>query len=342
MDEPEEPEPVAVEEPVEEKYDFIGYDVGDKLIHVSGTLSTMFPCDGGQIRVDQARYVQGARSVRASVYKDGNVFFLHFLEPLDEVLKKEELEGEQEEDVVEETAEKSIIVEGETEGIEKSELEENEKEDKQEMAKKKGPKPFCDFSSFTAQLNDGMIVSLSGYGPTGSIKPSEPRNGEELILGQGPTEGAPPVQATPSPQPKAGSPKGRKRTDEEAKRLEELQQQHEEEQARLEEEAKRRAEEELLRKPFQQFFLTCPDGLHVEYVNDGSYQSSGDQGGVMVRQSYPVKASGPRGCDVARLRPAMEEKSRTILTNGTVIKVGVGPVICHSYYTDIYSEHSQG
>ena len=329
LEEPEEPEPLPVEVPVEENYDFIGYDVGDNLIHAAGSLRTMFPCDGGQIRVDEVSYVQGPRSVRTLVHKDGNIFALHFLEPLEEILKKEEIEGEviEEEGEGEEQnaeGEKSEIVENEGEGIEKSEFEGNEKDDKKDVRpKKKEPKPFCDFTSFTAQLSDGMIISLSGYGPTGSIKQKEPKEGEEMILGQGPVEGSPPTQATPSPQPKASSPKARKRTDEEVRRLEELQQQHEEEKVRQEEEARRKAEEEKLRKPFQHVFLTCPDGLHVEYLNNGSHQSSKNAGGVVVRQSYPVKPSGLRECDVARLRPAMEETSRTVMTDGTVTKVSV-------------------
>jgi len=103
--------------------------------------------------------------------------------------------------------------------------------------------------------------------------------------------------------------------------MEELLQQQEEEKQRLEEEAKKRAEEERSKKPFQHVYITCPDGLHVEYFNDGQYASSGDKGGVAVRQRYPVKGLGKQECENLRQKPAMEEMSRTILTNGTVIKV---------------------
>ena len=38
---------------------FTGYDVGNKLIHVSGITTSMFPCDGGQIRTERVEFVQG-------------------------------------------------------------------------------------------------------------------------------------------------------------------------------------------------------------------------------------------------------------------------------------------
>ena len=63
-------------------------------------------------------------------------------------------------------------------------------------------------------------------------------------------------------------------------------------------------------------YVTCPDGQHVQYLNDDCYQSRDDRGGVVVRQSYPVRPSGP-----AREKPASEETSRTVMTDGTVIKV---------------------
>lgn len=94
----EEPLETEVTEPVNvpEAWDFIGYDVGDNLVHVSGSLTTLFPCDGGQIRIEKNAYIHGAICVRASVLKDGNTFVLHFLEPIDEVLKQEEIDGEEE------------------------------------------------------------------------------------------------------------------------------------------------------------------------------------------------------------------------------------------------------
>lgn len=222
-----------MEEPVvEEPYDFIGYDTGDNLIHVSGSLSTMFPADGGQIQVNRSQYVQGARTVSTLVFKDGNTFVLHFLEPFDEILTKEEAEGEEENEDAEGLLDKNKQEESKDEAVEKSEVEALEKEQNKQP---KAPESFCDFSSFVAELSDGMVVTLSGYGPSGSLVEKESKDAEDTVTGHLIAD-APPPQPTPSPQPKAGSPKARKRAEEEAKRMEEIQQQQEEERLRLEDE----------------------------------------------------------------------------------------------------------
>lgn len=228
-----------MEEPVEELYDFIGYDMGDNLIHVSGSLTTMFPADGGQIQVNKSQYVQGARSIATSVFKDGNMFVLHFLEPIDEVLSKEELEGSEGKAGVEILLDQIKQEENVEEEGNKSVIEECEKEQQ-----RRHPKPFCDFSSFVAELSDGMVLALSGYGPSGSLKEKELKQSEDIVTGYLTTDVGPPPQPTPSPQPKAGSPKARKRAEEEAKRMEEIQQQQEEERLRLEEEGNRRLVQE--------------------------------------------------------------------------------------------------
>lgn len=205
--------------------------MGDNLIHVSGSLTTMFPADGGQIQVNKSQYVQGARSISTSVLKDGNMFVLHFLEPIDEILSKEELEGSEEKAAVGILLDKIKQEENVDEEVDKSIIEASEKEQH-----RRHPKPFCDFSSFVAELSDGMVLALSGYGPSGSLKENEPKESDDTATGYLTADVAPPPQATPSPQPKAGSPKARKRAEEEAKRMEEIQQQQEEERLRLEEE----------------------------------------------------------------------------------------------------------
>ena len=233
----EESEPLPVEEPNEEPYAFIGYDTGDNLVHVSGSLSTMFPADGAQIQVNKSKYEQGAKSVSTSVFKDGNMFVLHFSEPIDEILANEKEERLHEKDGTERLMEKTGL---RAEEVEKSEVEASEKE------QQKRPTPFCDFSSFVAELSDGMIVALSGYGPSGSLAEKGARETEDTVTGHLIAD-PPPPQPTPSPQPKAGSPKLRKKADEEAKRLEEMHQHQEEERIRLEEEGMLRLRSLLLR-----------------------------------------------------------------------------------------------
>lgn len=48
-------------EPAEpERYwPFVGYDMGNSLIHVSGITSTLFPSDGGLIRTEKTEFTQG-------------------------------------------------------------------------------------------------------------------------------------------------------------------------------------------------------------------------------------------------------------------------------------------
>lgn len=76
-----------------------------------------------------------------------------------------------------------------------------------------------------------------------------------------------------------------------------------------------------MKKPFNEIFATCPDGLHVSYRNDENYVSVQDSGGVVVRQSYPFKSRGLHECEATRGKVAMRELSRSIKSDGTVIKV---------------------
>lgn len=76
-----------------------------------------------------------------------------------------------------------------------------------------------------------------------------------------------------------------------------------------------------MKKPFNEIFVTCPDGLHVSYRNDENYVSVQDSGGVVVRQCYPFKSRGLHECEAARGKVAMHELSRSIKSDGTVIKV---------------------
>lgn len=314
-------------EPEEEAYDFLGYDVGDNLMHVTGVQSSMFPCDGGQIQVEKTRFVHRASTVSASVFKHGDILKLHFLEPLEErVEEKESLvtkEVTKESLVTKEASSKSLELDvssgssHEEDGLEKSEFEENEKESsiQADVSAFEPPPPvFCKHASFVALLKDGMVISSSGFGPQGIPTPLEGHRGKQEA-------GATDQQAlNASPQPKAASPKSRKKNDEEARRLEELKQA--EERKRAEEEARRLEEQRrAIKKPFHEIFVSSPDGLHVSYQNDENYSSVGDAGGVVVRQRYLVKSRGLHECEAVRGKAAAEEISRCVRTDGTVIKV---------------------
>ena len=311
----------------EEDYDFLGYDVGDDLIHVTGVRSSIFPCDGGEIRVEKIQYVRGANSASISVHKDGNILKLHFLEPLEEILPDRPSEViddskvdssetcEKTEDDV--TQEESNATE---EGVEKSEFEANEKTasfhqdvtvESEHVSLEPTLPMFCTHASFVAQLNDGMVITCSAFGSHG--KPAQ----HDRSFNKDSTATVP---LDPSPPPKVSSPKSRKKNDEEARRLEELR--LAEEKQRDEEEARRLKElQELIKKPFHEIFVSCPDGLHVSYRNDENFASAQDAGGVVTRQCYPLKSRGLHECEAVRGKVAMRELSRSITTDGTVIKI---------------------
>ena len=312
------------DEPEEEAYDFLGYDVGDNLMHVTGVQSSLFPCDGGQIQVEKTTFVHCSSTVSASVFKDGDILKLHFLEPLEELIEEKESFvslGTKEASCKILEREVSHGSSHEEDGLEKSEFEENEKQNycQNDVSFELPPPPphppmFCKHASFVAQLKDGMVISSSGFGPQGIPTPREEHPGKQEA-------GTTDQQALdPSPQPKAGSPKSRKKNDEEARRLEELKQV--EERRRAEEEARMLEEQrKAMKKPFHEIFVSCPDGLHVSYRNDENYSGVGDAGGVVVRQRYLLRSRGLHECEAARLKAAAEERSRCVRTDGTVVKV---------------------
>ena len=179
----------------EEVYEFLGYDVGDDLIHVTGIQSSMFPCDGGEIRVEKTQYVRGPKSVSTSVYKDGNILKLHFLEPLEEILPEQpgdiSVSSKAES---EESSEKNEVMEDKPsdEGVEKSEFEASEKTtalDAEDVSAKNTsseavPVVFCTHASFVAELNDGMVITCSGFGTNGVPRKQGERLDEEPAAGK--------------------------------------------------------------------------------------------------------------------------------------------------------------
>ena len=165
---------------------------------MTGVQSSIFPSDGGEIRVEKTQYVRGSSSVSTCVYKDGNILKLHFLEPLEEILPDEpstisfepkdnsESEGKTEDDDV-------IVDEPSYEGIEKSEFEANEKVasfhqddivDSEKIPSQPSPPPICTHASFVGQLNDGMVITCSGFGVNGKPKNLRESMDEDITTGR--------------------------------------------------------------------------------------------------------------------------------------------------------------
>lgn len=149
---------------------------------MTGVQTSMFPCDGGEIRVEKTQYVRGSFSVSTSVYKDGDILKLHFLEPIEEILPEQPSEtstcpqAETNENPEQSEEAAGTLDEPSDEGVEKSEFEASEKtasfhQDVIVESDERSPEPaaraFCTHASFVAQLNDGMVITSSGFGAQG-------------------------------------------------------------------------------------------------------------------------------------------------------------------------------
>ncbi|CAG2231565.1 unnamed protein product [Mytilus edulis] len=266
--------------PVQEEFwPFTGYDVGNKLIHVSGITTTLFPSDGGQIRTERTDFVQGMNILceSANSIKDGHIFSVHILDP------KENSNGSEDEDDTDSKKDEK----------EKSEYEKSEKDDKSvkdtesvgvktNMSVKSEDKKTAvsAFGSITAQLMDGMTMSLSQFGESGTCEEAKKYEPKDYV--------APPTTPSPAPPP---SPAKSKKGDKKGSTPEPPPQvPAPDEGEKIDEEKK--DEEKPIVQPFQQLYVTCPDGLNVKYILESSVgmkPMTEDDRRLLVKQSYPFK-----------------------------------------------------
>ncbi|XP_041352537.1 sperm-associated antigen 17-like isoform X2 [Gigantopelta aegis] len=302
----------SVDIPLEDKkfWKFFGYDVGNNLIHASGILTTMLPSDGGQIRMERTDFVQGTSSVKTSVLKDGHVFSIHILNP------KEPLEEETEENDVLEKDDQREKAE-----FEKTEKEENKDDehideevpksvDQEQEEVTKKPFAVSAFGSITASLVDGMVLSYSCFGPNGETDAGKRYEPEPYV----------PPPTIQSPTPPAVSPSKGKKDKGKGAATPEPREMPVEEEVLEEEKAEVEAPTE---QPFQQLFVTCPDGLNVRYFLESSVgvkPNSPEERRIVVKQSYPFKTKFIQSCEAPRKKYALTENSRLITSEGTVIK----------------------
>ncbi|XP_057271872.1 sperm-associated antigen 17 [Pezoporus wallicus] len=133
----------SIPEPHSEKvYKFLGYNMGEDVIQVSGTTQYLFPSDGGQIQVEKIEFVKGLTLVKVRVMKDNHNFFIHITDP-----KKD---------------------------LKEIKMQEINEEQKMRSGKLKNQKQAVSkFGSFSATLENGIQLSLSYYGPTGKTADDE-------------------------------------------------------------------------------------------------------------------------------------------------------------------------
>ncbi|XP_076445026.1 sperm-associated antigen 17-like isoform X2 [Babylonia areolata] len=297
---PADDQPPPIKEEEEPYWPFTGYDTGNQLLHASGITTTLFPSDGGQIRTERTEFVQGTTAVRTAVLKDGHVFAVHVLNPR---------EGEEEpQDPDLEPVSSSTL----SDELEKSETEKSEKEEKEggeQAEKEKKAPPVSQFGSLTATLIDGMVLSLSQWGATGETAEGKPYEPAPYV----------PPAPSPSPQPQAASPtKGKKERGKVSNTPEPASVQEEE--LPVEEKVE---EKKVPEQPFQEVFVTCPDGLQVRYFlqsSVGVVPMTEEDRHLVVKQSYPFKTSGMQDCEAARRQYIVNEQSRVMTADGTVVK----------------------
>ncbi|CAL1544731.1 unnamed protein product [Lymnaea stagnalis] len=315
---------------------FYGYNTGNQLIHVAGITTTLFPSDGGQIKTERTEFVNGTTSVRSVVLKDGHVFAVHLLNPIENpdgpqkteqkpeeapeppegevpgVKLNPDLEAENsasDEGTLVETVEPASVAEfkpGERAHEAKSELRPGRSEIKAKRS------PVSKFGSITCLLSDGMNLAFSQFGSNGEsgIKLFEPP----------PSLPHPPSVRDSGPNP-IPSPSGQRSRN--SKKFEKADSDKVLSEDTVLEEPKKEEEPPQLKQEFQEIYITCPDGLHVSYFlqsSVGVVPPEPDVYQLVVRQSYPFKTNGVQPCEAHRHKIMSTEVSRCLTHNGDVIK----------------------
>ncbi|XP_078415737.1 sperm-associated antigen 17 [Cetorhinus maximus] len=296
--EPEAKEPVA---PIKKFYQFTGYNFGNDLIRVSGEVKSLFPVDGGHIRVKITQLLHGSTTIQVCVMKDRHQFFTYIKDPIKKLDDSEEVPTEKA-------------------GSENSETEEE-----------RTHVPINKFRSFSAILDDGITISLSKHPPSKEQKKEE----EDPILAG--ILNIPPIQVL-SPVPESTSPSTGK-PDKSAKNKNSFSakgkqkkepgtspepEQPKEQKVEIEEAEPATPSEDGPELPVFMCLNACsPDGLLITYLAEESIGIKNEdlsEKRILLRQSYPIKTKGSQPCEAARKWPAMQEASRVITLQGTVVK----------------------
>ncbi|XP_067896893.1 sperm-associated antigen 17 isoform X3 [Heterodontus francisci] len=300
-----EPEAQEPAEPIEQSYQFIGYNFGNDLIRVSGEVKSLFPADGGHIQAKITQFLHGSTIIQVCVMKDRHQFFTYITDPMKNL-------GDSEEIPTEKT------------GSESSEKEEEWTE-----------VSISKFRSFSAILDDGITVTLSKHAPAKAQKKVK----EDPVLADilripsvqtltpvpvvTPSVTGKPDKSTKNKNPQSAKGKQKKETSL-SPAAEEPEQLKEEPKVEIEEHEPAAPSED---GPEPSVFLclnACsPDGLLITYFTEDSIGIKDEdmsEERILLRQSYPIKTKGTQPCEAARKWPVMQEASRVITLQGTVVK----------------------
>ncbi|XP_027722514.1 sperm-associated antigen 17 isoform X2 [Vombatus ursinus] len=298
-------EELSPPESVEKVYPFQGYNMGEHPIQVSGTNYYLYPSDGGQIEVEKIVFGQGPTFIKVKVKKDKHHFFIHIKDP-------KKLQGKM------------------------KRREDNDSSDDEGKVKKKRsrtPKTEWDlhkkrtvskFGSFSATLENGINLSISYHGPSGTPPDEKDSELEEMLnIPSAHTQTVIPAPPTPPPKGKGKTPKGKEKHKEPPKEEEPSPPVPKEEEKQEEVEAEAPPPQPPFIPTFQRLNISCPNGLAVTFLGHlspgphiGDDEHTWD---IMVRQSYPQRAKYSQMHKTVT-PPIEQEQSRVITSQGTVVK----------------------
>ncbi|KAE8621074.1 hypothetical protein XENTR_v10004672 [Xenopus tropicalis] len=282
--------------PAQKNFRFLGYNMGDNLIQVSGGSRHLFPTDGGQIQAEHVHFEKGSSFVKVKLLKDGHTFLVHITNPT------RPTQEEQEETVC------------------------ADQEGRPNITKKS----VSEFGSFSATLENGIQLSLSHYGASGKgPEEKDPALAEMLTLPSLHTPGLVPTPPPPEASPPAG--KGRKSPRQKSAKASKTPQPPPQpvEEPPKPPEIKAEPVEPPAQLPlepapeistFQSLNVSCPSGLLVTFLQeqptDPKASAPGPRETLLVRQTYPVRV---RNAQLYKSKNILEA-SRVITAQGSVIK----------------------
>ncbi|KAB0385214.1 hypothetical protein FD755_000170 [Muntiacus reevesi] len=288
----QEPEPEIV-------YPFHGYNMGEIPVQISGTNYYLYPSDGGQIEVEKTTFEQGPTFIKVKVNKDKHNFLIHLRDPR-KIVEQEKKEGDYPSEDEKE----------EREGEQNFEAEESSEENK----------AVSKFGSFSATLENGICLSISYYGSSGSAPEDKDPDLESMLnIPSVHTPTVIPVVVS-IPQGKGkGKTKGKEKPKDFLKEEE-----HPKEEEKKEVEEPEPVLQETPRVPiFQNLNVSCPNGLQITFMGrespDQRIVDEEPTWDIMVRQNYPQKVKHYEFYKMV-MPPLEQEASRVITSQGTVVK----------------------
>ncbi|KAM4046597.1 sperm-associated antigen 17 isoform 2-T2 [Anomaloglossus baeobatrachus] len=284
------------QDPPKHAYDFIGYDMGDNLIQVSGGRRCLFPTDGGQILVEHTQFEKGSNYVKVKIQKDGHEFLVHIVNP-----RKAPPGGQ----------------------------DDRRQEDGSQASMTKGA---SDFGSFTATLHSGIRLSLSHYGSSGHGPEEKDPELEAMLtfpsihtpslIPAPPPQPAPPSSGKGQKSPRGKSPRGKSPRAARVKTppvpaVEETPKTPEIEQVPP---PVTEATKPVQVPEFQSLNVSYPTGLLLTFTKDTERCNNLQTSPVLlIRQTYPVRLMNAR-VHGSRETAESPETSRIITAEGAVIR----------------------